>query len=144
MGNTLCLKEAGGGAHAMEGGFCYGRKYAVRDAVQQEARAVSLVPVSELARPAIEHMASQFVVLFAGARSAGVELLPAPAAEPDPVYIGLRRAVQPSGLTAPVVRAAAEARQARSAIVGGSLRVQCDDLVSIDLDEYGNVEKAVR
>lgn len=102
-------------------------------AVEQTREVVTSAPA--LALPAIEHMTAQFAALFAGARSAGVNLLPAPAAaEPDPIYVGLRRAAQLSGLTAPMVRAAAEKRQVRSAIVGGLLRVHRDDLASINPD----------
>lgn len=103
-------------------------------AIEQTRDVVPSVPA--LALPAIEHMAAQFAALFAGARGAGVNLLPAHAsAEPDPVYIGLRRAAQLSGLTGPMVRAAAEKRQVRSALVAGKLRVHRDDLVAIDPGE---------
>jgi len=105
-------------------------------AVEQTRGVVPSVPTPAL--PAIEHMTAQFAALFAGARSAGVNLQPAPAApEPDPVYVGLRRAAQLSGLTAPMVRAAAEKRQVRSAIVGGLLRVHRYDLASINPDFLG-------
>lgn len=108
-------------------------------AIEQTREVVSSVPA--LAQPAIEHMAAQFAALFAGARSAGVNLLPAAPAtsEPDPVYVGLRRAAQLSGLTAPMVRTAAEAKQVRSATVGGKLRVHRDDLVNIDPAVRGKV-----